>query len=417
MLSSGLRARGPMQLARQALFQIAPVGEPGQRVMDGLLAELRPQPEIGQAQFDPFADRHGQAVTGGLVFVALGIADDAQQAQGLPMHRQRHAQVAGARFVDEMTAEQARLRIRHFIGLTAPHGPAFFEGEESLRQGVLTPARDGLEKLIPRAQARETAALAGEELDGHQGDDLVGLLLCGAGLKKIVHPVEQPHVMFARLELGHDTQQLVVGFSQVVGDVLAVRDVANVALNDSLARDQVDVAHEFDVPLLTPLRFQREILVADVLVVLQLPEGDLALGDIFELADFPERLAQHLVVGVPQHVGEIGVDVGDLSAFRIQNQDPVFRGLEETAVSKLGFLQRVGDPLELGEIGVWRSGVAGEAAALPLGLVTRARHHALVRPGLRRWFVWHPHTLVRESPAANELRAVGGLGKTRTSES
>ena len=78
--------------------------------------------------------------------------------------------------------------------------------------------------------------------------------------------------------------------------MLAFRDIADVALDHSPAIDQVNVADELHMFTLTRFGFQRDILVTDVLIVLQLPHGFLAGRDILDRADLPERLADQLAL-------------------------------------------------------------------------------------------------------------------------
>jgi hypothetical protein len=67
--------------------------------------------------------------------------------------------------------------------------------------------------------------------------------------------------------------------------------------------------------------------------------GFLAGSDVLDRADLPERLADQLGFGVPQHILKIWVGVGDPPCIPVQDQDPVFGGLEEPAVASLRFLQ------------------------------------------------------------------------------
>ena len=126
--------------------------------------------------------------------------------------------------------------------------------------------------------------------------------------------------------------------------------------------DQVDVADELHLPVLAPLGLQREILVADVFLALQFLEGDLAGGDVLERADLPEPPAQQLGVGVPEHLLQVRIAVGDLPRLRVQDEDAVLRGLEETAIADFRGFQRLLDLQALGCLGGSREGPSFEAA-------------------------------------------------------
>jgi hypothetical protein len=76
--------------------------------------------------------------------------------------------------------------------------------------------------------------------------------------------------------------------------LFALRHVAHVALNDRLAVHQVDVAHELDRDLRALGRLERQIVVADVLVHLELAEVHLRSGDVPEGAELPDLAAQNL---------------------------------------------------------------------------------------------------------------------------
>ena len=82
--------------------------------------------------------------------------------------------------------------------------------------------------------------------------------------------------------------------------------------------------------------FQRQILVTDVFLFLQLVHGVPARGNIFDRADFPERLANQLGVRISQHVLQERIDVGDSSRVRIQEKYAILGRLEESTVANFG---------------------------------------------------------------------------------
>ena len=71
-----------------------------------------------------------------------------------------------------------------------------------------------------------------------------------------------------------------------------VRDVPDIALNDGLMIDAVEVADEFDFRLTTCLTLKRQILIADVTMFLEFLESGSAGVNVLEQADLPEFLSQ-----------------------------------------------------------------------------------------------------------------------------
>src|ERR1700719_3173712 len=83
------------------------------------------------------------------------------------------------------------------------------------------------------------------------------------------------------LQLGLDVVYLLLG-------PLALGDVADVALNDFLSVFVVKVADEFYFMALALLVLERQVFVANKMLLLQLPKGRTASIFILEQADLPE---------------------------------------------------------------------------------------------------------------------------------
>ena len=64
------------------------------------------------------------------------------------------------------------------------------------------------------------------------------------------------------------------------------------------------------------LRFERQVLVADVAVALQPVERRFALLDVAEQSDLPQLLADQFLERVAEEVDDEGIGVDDLSACR-----------------------------------------------------------------------------------------------------
>ena len=80
----------------------------------------------------------------------------------------------------------------------------------------------------------------------------------------------------------------------------AFGDVPNVALNDASVVHLIDVADELDFDLPPVFGFERQMLVADIALLLQFSESGLTRLDISEQTDLPQFLAQELLLRVAQ---------------------------------------------------------------------------------------------------------------------
>ena len=139
----------------------------------------------------------------------------------------------------------------------------------------------------------------------------------------------------------HAPLQLFVRLVQRLLGPLAVGHVPDVALDDAMIADIVDVADELHVDAPPVVRLERQILVADVALLLQLPEGHLARLDVAKQADFPEFLPHQFAARVAKQSEQIRVGVEDLPGIGVQDQDAVLRRLEEPAVARFGNVQRI----------------------------------------------------------------------------
>ena len=111
--------------------------------------------------------------------------------------------------------------------------------------------------------------------------------------------------------------QVDVPMRQIRLELLALRDVADVALDDGVLPLGVDVADELHVDLRAGLGLERQVFVADVALLLQLLHRGLAGLRVLEQADLPQLLAQQFGVFVAQQLVEERIGVRDAGALRI----------------------------------------------------------------------------------------------------
>src|ERR1043166_5983202 len=95
---------------------------------------------------------------------------------------------------------------------------------------------------------------------------------------------------------------LILGGRQTLLGPLALRDVANIALDEGVAVVRVTVTHELHLPRLASFGFERQILVADKALRLQFQKSRLVGSFVAQQADFPKLLAHKLPAGVAEEL-------------------------------------------------------------------------------------------------------------------
>ena len=141
-------------------------------------------------------------------------------------------------------------------------------------------------------------------------------------------------VAFAQCSVEFGAQLCVRLSSDTVGDV------TDVALDDLEAFAVVGVADKFDVHQDPGLGFERQVVIPHKTCGLQFSEPLFAARDVGKGTDFPELLAEELGVGVAKHGDEIGVDVLNLGAVRIEEQDSILGSFKQAAIAAFADLKR-----------------------------------------------------------------------------
>ena len=70
---------------------------------------------------------------------------------------------------------------------------------------------------------------------------------------------------------------------------------------------------------MTVLRLERQVVVANVLIIFQGSKGLFTSLNILERADFPELLIYKLIARVTQHIDQVWVDISNRARPGIQN--------------------------------------------------------------------------------------------------
>ena len=146
--------------------------------------------------------------------------------------------------------------------------------------------------------------------------------------------------LIALLQLGH-------GLTQGGFGLFARCDVAEVALDNELLIDPVDVADELDVQTPTVTGFKRQILVPEIAVALLLAESGPNRRAVFERADLPQPLAQKLATRIAQQLHQAGIDIGNPPGAGIEHEYPVRGSLKQPSVTGFRNLQYRCDSLAL----------------------------------------------------------------------
>src|ERR1700722_10315275 len=103
----------------------------------------------------------------------------------------------------------------------------------------------------------------------------------------------------------------------IVSSVRAGSDVPDVALNNLGRFDPVNIAHEFDLNVLSISPPQGKVFVTDVFVLLECLEGRMIGGDVLELANLPQFAAAKFFKRVIKQINQKWIYVHDLPAVGI----------------------------------------------------------------------------------------------------
>ena len=141
-----------------------------------------------------------------------------------------------------------------------------------------------------------------------------------------------------------------VGLPHLLLGPLPRGDVADVALDDHLVVDVIDVADELHFHVPSILGFERQILVPDIPLLLQFSKRGPARVDVPEQADIPEVLAQQFGARIAQQVQQERVRVGNRPGVRIEDEDAILGRLEEPPKPDFGSRQGVGHLAPLGDV-------------------------------------------------------------------
>ena len=122
--------------------------------------------------------------------------------------------------------------------------------------------------------------------------------------------------------------QLRVEDTYLIFRPFALRDVANVALDHVARTGLIHVADKLHGNLAAVLRFQRQVFVADIPVLLQLLELGLVGHDVLERAKFPDGCSDQFAMGKAQQLDQERVHVADSPRVGFENQDAILRGFK-----------------------------------------------------------------------------------------
>ncbi|OGQ78621.1 MAG: hypothetical protein A2289_09985 [Deltaproteobacteria bacterium RIFOXYA12_FULL_58_15] len=136
---------------------------------------------------------------------------------------------------------------------------------------------------------------------------------------------------------GGELPQAKTGLEKLLGP-LPLGDVSNVALDHPGRVHRVEVADKLDLHAPAVFGLKRQVIVADVPALM---ESRLRGSNVAEGPDLPEHLPQEVLPGKAQQVEDEGIDVHNLAAVGVEDQDPIFGALEEPPVAYLGNLQIV----------------------------------------------------------------------------
>ena len=131
-----------------------------------------------------------------------------------------------------------------------------------------------------------------------------------------------------RRAFGNPLLQLRVEIADLFLHPFALRDVADVALDHVAVAGLIHVADKLHGNLAAVFRFQRQVFVEDIALLVQLLEPGLIGHDVLERAQFPDGCADQFVVGKTQQLDQEMVHISDSPRVGSQNQDAFLRRFE-----------------------------------------------------------------------------------------
>src|SRR4051794_32242268 len=99
------------------------------------------------------------------------------------------------------------------------------------------------------------------------------------------------------------------------------------------------VADELDLDVPSVPGLERQVLVPNISLLLQVSECGQAERDVADQPDIPEMLTQQLRVRIAQQVEQERVRVEDVPVVRVEDEDAILGGLEEPPISDFGSLE------------------------------------------------------------------------------
>src|ERR1017187_4708483 len=122
--------------------------------------------------------------------------------------------------------------------------------------------------------------------------------------------------------------------------VFALRDVADVALNDFFVTGLIYVADKLQGNVATISRFQWQVFIVDIAILLQSIEHDFIRLDVLEGAKLADGFADHFIAGKTQKLKKERIYIGDASRANVQYQDAIFRRFKQPPIPEFGGFYR-----------------------------------------------------------------------------
>lgn len=115
--------------------------------------------------------------------------------------------------------------------------------------------------------------------------------------------------------------------------LFADSDIANVAMNDGTAVLIVNIGHDLNFLVPTPIPFQGQIFIANLASLLQCAEHVPAGAFILEQTDLKQFLAHKLIARIAQQFRHEWVGVCNLAGHGIDEEHAVLRSFKEPAIA------------------------------------------------------------------------------------